>query len=304
MHQNSQIKPYPLEILISIYLIFTGILIIFFHSQLTNINTHLSVRVSVLLLLLLLSHQKIEKWSFIEHLRVFLPFFLLAYLYGETDYMNNLFFSHNLDPYVSNFEFFLFSSKPSISFASKFPSNFFAELMYFGYFSYYLLVIGIPIYIYFFKDETLGLRVIFILMCSFLIYYTIFIFFPVSGPQFYYSNNIQSLPQGFLFGKTIRLIQYYGEAPTAAFPSSHVSICMMLLWICFKHVKKLLWVIIPVSLLLFFSTVYIRAHYLVDVMAGLLFTPIVYSLSVYIYKIMNKNILVQISLGEEYEYSN
>jgi membrane-associated phospholipid phosphatase len=279
-HQNFQITPYPSEIIVSIYLVLTGFLILIFHSRLSEIQSHLTIRIILLLLLFTLSLRKLDQWQFLHHIRSFFPFVLLAYLYNETDYLNNLIINKDLDAYISQIENAIFSGQPALIFSQLIPYSWFAEFMYFGYFSYYLLIIGIPLYLYIAKDKETGLRVIFIIICSFLLYYSFFIIFPVAGPQFYYSSILHPLPEGYIFGDAIRIIQLLGEAPTAAFPSSHVSICALLLWLCFIYEKKLLIMSIPVAILLLFSTVYLRAHYVIDVFAGLLFTPIVFKISV------------------------
>ena len=70
-----------------------------------------------------------------------------------------------------------------------------------------------------------------------------------------------------------------GERPTAAFPSSHVSICLTLLLLAWhSRCKPLFYTLIPFAVLLFFSTVYIKAHYAVDALAGLLSGLAVYAL--------------------------
>ena len=62
-----------------------------------------------------------------------------------------------------------------------------------------------------------------------------------------------------------------GERPTAAFPSSHVgiaTICMLLAWRT-KN-KMLLFILLPFYVFLCMATVYIQAHYAIDVIAGLI----------------------------------
>jgi membrane-associated phospholipid phosphatase len=64
-----------------------------------------------------------------------------------------------------------------------------------------------------------------------------------------------------------------GERPTAAFPSSHVGITVVILllaWHAQSRRQWLFWVIVPFFVLMCFATVYIQAHYLIDALAGLL----------------------------------
>jgi membrane-associated phospholipid phosphatase len=55
------------------------------------------------------------------------------------------------------------------------------------------------------------------------------------------------------------------------------------------HLRKLFWWLLPVALLLVASTVYIKAHYLIDVFAGLLVAPLFYVFSVRIWGKMSEN---------------
>ena len=60
-----------------------------------------------------------------------------------------------------------------------------------------------------------------------------------------------------------------GERPTAAFPSSHVgvtTILMILAW--YSRNKILFYGMLPLFILMCFATVYIQAHYAIDVIGG------------------------------------
>jgi membrane-associated phospholipid phosphatase len=297
----------PAETVLLTYILVTGVLIIVFNGRLKHeiVNLLLRFVIIVFVIFLIALNRKYSTNKVIRFIRLFFPFLLLAYFYKETDYLNNIFIVNNLDDLLSSWEESIFRTQPSLAFAAFFSSDLMAELMYFGYFSYYLLVFGIPLYIFFIVDKYLGEKYVFVIITSFIIYYLVFIVFPVAGPQYYYSSRLLVLPAGYFFGPFIRLIQYYGEAPTAAFPSSHVSICIMLLWICFRHVKKLLIFTLPISVLLLFSTVYIRAHYVIDVIGGLICTPLIYTLSEKLFVYLNNKLTNEKSyqIADECTYS-
>ncbi len=290
MHRRILNTFLPVELVVITYLLLTGILIFLNRSILQDYTLHLEIRFGIIAIIAaIISLERLYKFSGIfRFFRLLLPFLLLAYLYKETDYLNNLIFRNDLDPFFAGIEFSIFGFQPSLAFAQRFNSDFFAELMYFGYFSYYLLVFFVPAWLYFKVKHNTGESVSFIIINSFLVYYLIFIFLPVAGPQFYFKEISETLPKGYLFGPIIRFIQLNGEGHTAAFPSSHVSICLMLLWACIKNARKLLIFVIPVATLLIFSTVYIQAHYVIDIIAGFIFTPVLYFISDKIYTSLTK----------------
>ena len=70
-------------------------------------------------------------------------------------------------------------------------------------------------------------------------------------------------------GYNLLVAIHRGEHPTGAFPSSHVGIaviCMILAWQ--SKNKTLFFSLLPFTILIFLATIYIRAHYAIDVIAG------------------------------------
>lgn len=222
-------------------------------------------------------------------LKVLFQLSLLNFWYPDIYYFNNAFL--NLDHLFAILEQNIFGFQPAIAFSNLFPQKWFSEAIYFGYFAYYPLIVGSVVYSFFLSKDEVN-RVMFILLGSFFIFYLIYIFVPVAGPQFYFlaigmddvvnlnfyavgdyfksNNEIMSGPgynQG-LFYRLIEQIQAGGEFPIAAFPSSHVGIStVLMLWMANVN-RKLSFLLLPIYFLLCCATVYIQAHYLIDVFAG------------------------------------
>ncbi len=63
------------------------------------------------------------------------------------------------------------------------------------------------------------------------------------------------------------------------FPSMHVGISFMVWLYAYRNSRRLFWVLAPLILSLWVSTVYLRYHYLVDVLAGLILAPLCFWLA-------------------------
>ena len=236
--------------------------------------------------------RKISK-NFFQLLQNILVFALMTFLYKETAMLNTLIFP-KIDEFLSNLDQNIFKFQPSIEFSKHFNSLFFSELFYFGYFCYYLLPLVVLGILYKFlpqKIEEFG----FILITSFLLYYFIFIIIPAEGPQFYFTFPDNYIEAQGIFGNAIKLIQKNGEAPTAAFPSSHVGISWIVIFWLYQNLRKSVKYFLPFVILLMFSTVYIKAHYFVDVVAGFLTAPIVFFLTFKFYKFLNHKLDVHLN---------
>ena len=238
-------------------------------------------------------------------IRMVVQMSFLAYWYPDTFEFNRLF--PNLDCFFASAEQWLFNCQPSVEFSKLCPDIWFSEPFNMGYFAYYPLIAIVAIYYFVFKFEWFE-KASFVIVTSFFLYYLIYIFVPVAGPQFYFpaigmdnveacnflsigdyfNHNAILLPgpnfeQG-LFFDLVEASQEVGERPTAAFPSSHVGISTILMIMAWRVNKKLCYGLAPFYALLCCATVYIQAHYLIDVFAGWISAVAIYILSTWMYK--------------------
>ena len=238
-------------------------------------------------------------------IRMVVQMSFLAYWYPDTFEFNRLF--PNLDCFFASAEQFLFGCQPSVEFSQLCPDIWFSEPFNMGYFAYYPLIAIVAIYYFVFKFEWFE-KASFVIVTSFFLYYLIYIFVPVAGPQFYFPaigmdeveacnflaigdyfnhNDILLPGPGFeqgLFYDLVEASQEVGERPTAAFPSSHVGISTILMIMAWRVNKKLCYGLAPFYVLLCCATVYIQAHYLIDVFAGWISAIVIYVLSTWMYK--------------------
>lgn len=234
---------------------------------------------------------------------------LLAYWYPDTYEFNRLF--PNLDHLFASCEQTLFHCQPAILFPQYCSSAWFCEAFNLGYFSYYPMIFGIALFCFFRRYSEFD-KVAFILVTSFFVYYLIYLFLPVAGPQYYfpaigleqvsqanfptvgdYFNYHAELlpakePEWGVFYKLVEMSQQAGERPTAAFPSSHVGMSTIILLLAYRVKKPLFWCLMPFYLLLCCATVYIQAHYLIDAIAGFFSAFLIYAFSVWLYGRMRK----------------
>ncbi len=276
---------YPVEFSLLIYLLVTLIPAIVLANSLNG--GYITVVVHLFFIFLIVGiacihNNLLPLKPYIQPFRVLYPLALLGFLYSETNFLNNWLFKQDLDPLFAAIEESIFGIQPSLEFSKAIPTNIFAEAMYLGYFAYYLMLIGLPIVWYIRNGAESAKKMVFVIIQSFLFFYLFFDIIPVAGPQFYFTN-MDALPPGYLFGFLIRTIQQVGEAPTAAFPSSHVALCLIMVYMVFLESRKIFLFLIPVALLLILSTVYIRAHYVVDIFGAIIAAPMVYKLSLIFY---------------------
>jgi membrane-associated phospholipid phosphatase len=125
----------------------------------------------------------------------------------------------------------------------------------------------------------------FIIVYGFCLSFIGYIFVPAIGPRFtlhnYETNNIE-MP-GVLITNILREIVNSGESiPSGtlypallvqrdAFPSGHTEMTLLVMFLSVKYKSRFKWFFIPNGLLLIFATVYLRYHYVTDLIGGLIF---------------------------------
>lgn len=222
---------------------------------------------------------------------------LLGRWYPDTFEFNRLF--TNLDHVFASWEQAVFGCQPALLFPQHFTSPVLSELLSLGYVSYFPMIAAVTVYYLCRRYDRLAYCT-FVILASFFLFYVIFIFLPVAGPQFYYQavgtshiaqgcfpalghyfnfyQEMVPLPgaEGGLFHTLVQYAHDAGERPTAAFPSSHVGISTVLLWLACerdRHTDRRAWgLFVPLAvltLLMFFATFYIQAHYAIDAIAGI-----------------------------------
>lgn len=246
-------------------------------------------------------------------LRTLIPLALLTYWYPDTFQFCSVF--GNLDHVFAQAEQTLFGCQPAVVFPQKVTSTFWSEAFHLGYFSYFPLILTVCLLslnqtpthgLDHWTPENLSERpvnrfewVSGVVLAAFFLYYIIFLFLPVAGPQFYFqaigpeavatghfpaigyyfrshvelTGDVNQLPAGF-FQMLVDWAHKAGERPTAAFPSSHVGVGTIVLWFFFRLRRTWGLAVLPLWLLLCVSTVYLQAHYLIDALVGLLTAPV------------------------------
>ena len=230
-----------------------------------------------------------SRWTMLLRVTVQLAF--LSWWYPDTYELNRVL--PNLDHLFAAADQTLFGCQPSLLFSQQVPWGWFSELMCLGYVSYFPLMALVSLY-YFLQRYSEFRLASFTILASFFSYYVIFVLLPVTGPQFYYlavgteqiANGVfphagewflthadRMAAPGWTDGLCYHLLEMThdaGERPTAAFPSSHVGITTVVFLLALRtRNRRLIFTVLPFYVLMCFATVYIRAHYAIDALAGL-----------------------------------
>lgn len=218
--------------------------------------------------------------------RAIYPLILYTPFFRETELINRAVGAPRLDPQFLEMEQRLFGTQPSVALMDSLPLPGVSELMYAAYFSYYVMIVGTGLWLWF-RDRPAFRRYISVVSFVFYSCYCFYFWVPAIGPRLLFRSTPErdwylahqpplpplQFPAGVEQGPFAGLMAFiyrHFEALSAAFPSSHVAVALTTLWFTWRLFPRFRWVHLVAVVLLSISTVYCRYHYAVDVPAGIL----------------------------------
>jgi membrane-associated phospholipid phosphatase len=132
--------------------------------------------------------------------------------------------------------------------------------------------IALVLTLYFRADRNTFNSAAFAILLCFYLSYIGYLLVPAVGPRFTLSHvqtaDIRADPATLWVRQTLDGLEHN---KTDAFPSGHTAVALVTLVYAWKYRERVLFLILaPAVLALIFSTVYLRYHYVVDVIAGIL----------------------------------
>ena len=174
----------------------------------------------------------------------------------------------DIDPYLSRIDFLLFGVHPTL-WMERWITPWLTDTMSLAYISYYFLPLILVL--------TLSLRgrteefrqTMFVLTFGYYLSFIGYILFPAIGPRFTLSH-LQTVPlEGSFFSDLVRdLLNAIEHNKRDCMPSGHTQIALMVLFLARRYEKTIFYFFLPFVCGLVLSTVYLRYHYVIDLIAG------------------------------------
>jgi membrane-associated phospholipid phosphatase len=194
---------------------------------------------------------------------------LLLQIYLTSRDLQLLFFGWN-DETVLRWESALFETQPLV-WIQKLYSPLLSDWMFFVYVAYIVIYPLLGAVIYFRRGEAANEDYLFGLGLVNLLCGWGFILFPVKGPLHWESVRgllTEPLPvRGF--GQAAEYIRTHFHAPGGTIPSPHCAAATVMWFMAKTHTRWGFWILSPIVLSVYLSTVYGRFHYFTDVVIGI-----------------------------------
>lgn len=285
-----------ISILDAVNLSFLGIVFIFYLFAFTR--TPYRARLLVLytlLLLFVLFMSWVRESVRRERLKKLLLFlYPVAFLFSvfETFYMLLPFFNAlRLDALMANIDRALLGVNPTV-WMEQWTRPLLTDIMYL----FYLFYFPMPLIILGWMYATGKLQQVeesfFLYLVCYYGAYILYFFIPVEGPRLFLRHLQTVALDGVVISEPIRrLIDTLEPNKLDAFPSLHAAILTVTMIITYRHNRKLFYAFIPCALGITISLVYLRYHYVIDVIVGFVWALASYRIAITVYHAVSRKVL-------------
>lgn len=205
-------------------------------------------------------------------------YYAAAYLFIFFGFLNHLIPMINprvIDSELIQWDYWLFGQHPTVWFQSLYHPLF-TEILQWSYLGYYFLPLAVPVGLHMTKKAYLVDEYITMVLTAFYLCFLGNFIFPAYGPRFFLAHLHTDPLQGVWLAEAIQdTLNSLEKIQRDAFPSGHAIIIYILMYYTHKHLRGLFWATLPVCIALLVSTVYLRLHYVVDIISGLLVAVLV-----------------------------
>lgn len=104
--------------------------------------------------------------------------------------------------------------------------------------------------------------------------YILYIIFPAAPPRYVLRHMFTIKLSGAILESTRQIINVAAHQSRGAFPSLHCAGTTIALVSAWRYERWLFWAMLPFSIGLILGTIYLRHHYVIDLIAGLALAPV------------------------------
>jgi membrane-associated phospholipid phosphatase len=223
-----------------------------------------------------LAHRLWPRAAAVRAARNVLPFLACILIYTNLHDTIGFVNPHDAHATLNAIDRALFGVSPCV-WAERFVTPARTEIMAFFYAGFLWIAPSVPVLLLVlrrgrqFREAMLGI------VTCFYLGYALYVIFPAAPPRLYLAHEFRANLKGYpnmLYAVSEQTLALLPEESRAAFPSLHAAVSLLALVYAWRHVRPFFWLLLPFVLGLWVSTIYLRHHYVVDLLAGWLLAPL------------------------------
>jgi len=212
----------------------------------------------------------------VHGIREFVPFLACILIYTNLHDTIGFVNTHDVHHWLDACDRAWFGISPCV-WAERFITPARTELMSVFYASFFAIAPSVPLLLLIagrrreFRQALLGI------VTCFYLGYALYIALPAAPPRLYLAHQFRLQLKGYpnlLYALSQHTLELLPADSRAAFPSLHAAVSLLALFYAWRYLRPWLFLLAPCAVGLWISTIYLRHHYFVDLVAGWLLAPV------------------------------
>ncbi len=242
------------------------------------------------IVLLAVLDRKADTRNMLSLLRVFAPIVFIPIIFNSLGGLISGIRPRLYDDLLIRADYALFGVHPTV-WMERFNRALLTGLLQTAYISYYVMPIALAVALFFRNNKDAFDRAVFAIVLCFYLSYIGYLIVPAVGPRFtliqVQTANLRVDPVTMQIRQTLDGLEHN---KTDAFPSGHTAVALVTLFSAWKYREKaLVRILAPCVAALIVSTVYLRYHYVVDVIAGVLLALLTILIAPMTYRLFSRS---------------
>lgn len=230
----------------------------------------------------------ISRFDIIRRMKAWSLLVIIPVNFTQLHYMVHTVHPSDFDIFLIKFDYMLFGSHPTL-WMEAFTKPLITEIPQIVYSTFYFLPIVLGLILFFSNRLAEFDFFIFQVVYGFYLSYLGYFIIPAIGPRFTLDHLQTFQLSGVWIMETIHhLLNQLENIQRDAFPSGHTAITVLTLFYAKKYNNRYFYFMLPITLMMILSTVYLRYHYVIDVIAGLFLFMIIITTGPFLYKKLKK----------------
>jgi len=267
----------PADSLTLFFLICLTVVSLYFHRRIPHVKTLIAIYATLFLIqtLLIRSAPFLNRNKATDIIRsVVFPVACVLVIFDSLELLVHTINPRDIDPWLIRIDYVLLGGYPTVMLEALY-TPLLTDILQLAYSSYYLLPISFGLVLKLRGKEREFNKTVFLILLCFYLSYVGYLLFPALGPR-YTMNHLQRFElRGLFVAEPIqRILNGLEGVKRDAFPSGHTAVVLVVSGLAYRFERGFFSLTLPVIILLIFSTVYCRYHYVVDVVGGALLAAI------------------------------
>jgi len=236
-------------------------------------------RLAVTLLLMLIYFWLIKNksaWKGLFWLRAFMPFVFCIAIYTNMHDTIGFVNSNDVHGTLVKIDQWMFGVQPCV-WAQQFYQPWLTDYLSISYMNYFMISVAVVAYLLVKKRYPAMRTVLVGTILAFYLGYFLYVIFPAAPPRIVLASQfVRDFSGSWITTAQQQLANINPSSSRGAFPSLHCAVTLISLLYAWKFSKGLFWVLLIPGVSLVVATIYLRHHYVIDIIAGFALAVFVY----------------------------